>query len=94
MILGDIRGEVILAATISENQLQQLESIESLAILRGLQMCSHLGIQHLILESDCQVVVNELRGAAPSFYSLGNIFLDIQAFMATFQLCEISFYYR
>lgn len=73
-----------MAATIQENQLQQPENIECLAILQGLQMCSHFGIQNLLLESDCQLIFNELQSAAPSFLSLGNIFLDIQALMTTF----------
>lgn len=80
-----------MAALISENQLQQPESIESLAILGGLQMCSHLGIQNLILESNCQLVVNKLSGAAHSFSHLGNTFLDVQALMTPFRIVRSVF---
>lgn len=59
VILRNSMGEVIMAATIKENMVQQLKIIEFLAILRGLQLCLHLGFQNLIIESDYQLMVNE-----------------------------------
>lgn len=57
-------------------------------------MCSHLSIQNIILESDSQLVVNELECVARSLSFLGNIFFDIQPLMANFQHYEIVFFYR
>lgn len=54
-----------------------------------IQLCMHLGIFHLVIESDCQLVVKELQSAEVSYSHLGNLFQDIKALMASFQLCNI-----
>lgn len=46
-----------MAASMRENAVQNLEVIESLTILRGLQLCMHLDLPNLIIESDCHMVV-------------------------------------
>lgn len=80
-ILRDNMGNVIWAATIGENQINQLDIVECLG---SLQLCLHLGFPNLIIESNCQLVVNELSLEAPSSSDLGNLFLDIKALMANF----------
>lgn len=87
-------GNVIWVATIRENHINQLEIVECLAILRGLQLCLHLGFPNLLIDSDCQLVVNELQQETPSSSHLGNLYLDIKALMTNFQQCNIIFYYR
>lgn len=67
-------GEVIFAVSVCEINVQQPEIIESLAIIRGFQLCVRLGISQLIIESDCQFNVNELQGIKDSFSHLGNFF--------------------
>lgn len=52
-ILRNNMGNVIWVATIRENHINQLEIVECLAILRGLQLCLHLGFPNLLIESDC-----------------------------------------
>lgn len=51
-ILRDEQGNVIMAASKIENEVANLETIELLAIFRGLQLCAHLDFSGLTLESD------------------------------------------
>lgn len=85
---------VIWTATIREEQINQPEIVECLAILRSLQLCLHLGFLNLLIESDCQLVGNELNEETPSSSYLGNLFHDIKALMANFQQYNITFCYR
>lgn len=59
----DNRGDIMLVASIKEKQVQEPKTIQSLAILRGLQQCLHLGITNLIIESNCQLVVSEIQSS-------------------------------
>lgn len=90
-IVRDSKGEMILAASIKEQVLQDPKIVECLAILRGLQLCFHLGISCLSIESDCQLIVNQLQSSDCSSYFLGNILLDIKS---PFNRCNIQFIYR
>lgn len=56
-VLRDWKGNAIFAASISEQDVEDLATIESFAILRGLQHCLHQGISTLIMKNDCQLVV-------------------------------------
>lgn len=60
-ILENNKGETIIAASLLENEVPNLETIETLAILRGLQLCAHQGIPKVIVESDCVLVIKELQ---------------------------------
>lgn len=47
-----------------EWEVEQPEVIEFMAALRDLQLISHIVITHLVLESDCLLVVKELNEAS------------------------------
>lgn len=81
-------------ASIKERVLQEPETVECLAILRGLQLCIHLGISCLTVESDCQHVAHQLQTFDCSFSPLGNIKPDIRRPMNHFHSCNIQFAYR
>lgn len=83
-----------MAVSKKEKALVQPETIESLAILRGLQFCLQLGISNLIVELDCQSLVAELHNHQAPLSPLGNIFQDIKDLMGRFQLCSVHFAYR
>lgn len=83
-ILQNSDGDVLMATSMKERAIQNFEIVESLAILRGLSLCIHLGISQLIIESDWQFVVHALQDPTASYSPLGNIFEDIKAFMARF----------
>lgn len=48
-----------MVASINDEAIMNLETV---AILRSLQLCMHLEISHLIIECDSQVVVKKISG--------------------------------
>ncbi|KAF5444650.1 hypothetical protein F2P56_033768, partial [Juglans regia] len=61
VVLRDDVGKVILAASKVEFEVNTAEAIESLAIFRALQLCTSMGIQRLIMESDCLIAIQVLN---------------------------------
>lgn len=57
IVLRDANSEIVMAASKVENAVNDPKAIELLAILRGLQLCANMGIQKLIIKSDCLLVV-------------------------------------
>lgn len=51
-IIRSSHGEVLFATSIKEQDVQDSEIIETLAILHGLQLSMHLGVTHIIVEID------------------------------------------
>lgn len=67
--MRDSQGSTILAASLFEVNVHQLEAIESIAILRDLQLCLHQGIPNLSIESDCLLVFKAIMSLGePNFY--------------------------
>ncbi|KAG7960287.1 hypothetical protein I3843_10G116000 [Carya illinoinensis] len=56
-ILQDDMGSLVMALSRKELSIHVVEDIEALAALRGLQLISHMGISHLILEEDSLAMV-------------------------------------
>lgn len=81
IILQDSRGKPLFAASIDKILVAQPESIYALSILRGLQLYIHPGIFHLIVVSDCLLVVEDILNQEPSNLTFGNIILDIEELM-------------
>lgn len=94
VILRDCKNEILMAASIKEMTLFQLEIIECLAICRGLQQCILLGISHLVVESDCLSVVHQIQGAEEAYLPLGNIINEIWHLMSDFQNCIVQHRHR
>lgn len=67
------------------------EAIESIAILHGLQFCLQMGISNVMVELDCQVIVNDLRETQASLSPQGNILQEIRGLMGHFQTCNVQF---
>lgn len=80
-----------MATSIGERTLFQPETIECLAILRGLQQCIPLSILNLIVESDCHSIVQQIQGLVESFLPLGNIIKDIQKLVSMFRSYTVQF---
>lgn len=59
-IVRDHRGKALMVASIVKSNVANLESIETLVILKGLQLCMHQGISNLIIKSDCLLVVEKI----------------------------------
>lgn len=45
----------------------------------------HLGISHLIIESDCQVIINQILQNGIQTLDIGNLVLDIREWMEKLQ---------
>lgn len=90
IVLRDNLGDVLMIATnIRKKGLQDPETMECLAILRGIQLCLPFGIFNLVVESDCQIVILELQKLELSHSRLGNIIQDIKLLMNRFQYCVV-----
>lgn len=77
-ILRDQYGEVLLAASILENEVLNPETIECMAVLGGIQPCLNQGISRSIIECDCMLVVNELEKNEDSLSSWCNLVQEIR----------------
>lgn len=82
MTAREIRGQAIFAT--SKREVAQAESIESLSILRGLQLSTHQGFINIIIESDCLLVVNEICNVGPLNSIFENIIYGIKELMSHF----------
>lgn len=54
-------GKVVMVASKVEPEVEDPEAIELLAVFRGLQLCSTMGISNLLVESDCLLLVQSLQ---------------------------------
>lgn len=60
IILRNNKGDIIMEASLIENDVSNLETIETWAILRGLQLYAHQEISKIIEKSDCLTVIKKL----------------------------------
>lgn len=93
-ICRDHGGRVILVGSTMERNVGEPKTIEALVVLRSLQHCASQGITHLIMESDCYLLVEELNSSAAPTSKLGNIILDIRNLLAYFVNCQIQYVNR
>lgn len=66
IILRDSSGNVVLVANKKEEEVPDPSTIEILAMFRGLQICANIGIQNLILENDCLLMISEIQTSSDS----------------------------
>lgn len=94
MILRGEHGVTRLAACMADNGICKPESIELLAILKELQICSAMGINKLILESDYLLMVKEYLYGGSSLSELGIIVTEIKRIQAMFEDCKLQHVYK
>ncbi|KAF5463138.1 hypothetical protein F2P56_019077 [Juglans regia] len=90
VVLRDMCGVIVMVASKHEEDVDGAETIESIAVLRGLQLCLPLGIPKLILECDCMNVVRELQSTEASMASAGNVINDAKMLMGRFQEVRVQ----
>ncbi|CAI9773285.1 unnamed protein product [Fraxinus pennsylvanica] len=92
-VLRGQEGKVLMAASKGEREVANPETIEFLAVLRGLQFVLFMGISHLVLESDCLLVVSQLNDAESITLSpWGSIISDIRRLLLAFSdviICHV-----
>lgn len=74
----DLDATLCFAASIGIPCIQDLEIVDLLALLRGLQLCLAWGISHLLVESNCQLMVNACNSSTFQDSQLGNIIDEIR----------------
>lgn len=77
-------------ATSYPQTLIDLETIEALAILRGLQLCLHLEISNLKIKSDCLLLVEEILHQDNPSSVVRNLVLDIKELTSSIPSCSIQ----
>lgn len=93
-ILRDTRSNCVMTASIREGDAFNPMAVKAKTILRGLQLCMHLGLSHLIIESDCKIVVDSILQREDSMSEIGNLIYDIKEWMGNFQDCKIQFIHQ
>lgn len=94
IILRDHNGDIVLAGSGSETSILEPEHVEAAALLRGLQLCLNLGISHLMVESDCLFLVDEINKPVLTSASIRSLVLEIKELMQRFPRCSIHHYSR
>lgn len=82
LILRDANGETQMEASIPKEGICELAEVELVAIMRGLQLCACLGINKLILESDCLFMLQECMSNTISYTELGSLVIEIKNIQA------------
>lgn len=90
-LLKDWKEKVLLAVSINEQDVEDPATIEFLVILRGLQHCFYQGIPTLIVENDCQLVMQEVLQPGTPSLEVGNLLLDVKAIMSHFTSCNLQY---
>lgn len=83
-----------MAASICEYTSHNPEITQGLAMVRDIQLCLNLGIYHLIVESDCQLLVKKIQSQDESLSFGGNIIHDVKSLMTHFYTCSVHFSHR
>lgn len=87
-ILRDDCGSILLAVCNVVNGVCTVDMVEALAILKGLQFISHMGIQSLMVKSDSQIIVVTLNSSDVDLSAQGAILAYIKHLYSRFQVIE------
>lgn len=66
------------------------ETVECLAVFIGHQLYLNLGIHHLAIEFDCQILVKRLQSKEVSTSFARNITQDLKDMMTRFHVCFVN----
>lgn len=90
MVLLNKLGALCFAASLRIQEINKLEVVELMAILRGLQFCATWDIENLIIESDCLSMVQECNEEGSPNSRLGVIVKEIKNMRGHFGTCSIQ----
>ncbi|XP_042942655.1 uncharacterized protein LOC122276823 [Carya illinoinensis] len=94
MVLLNDKGEVLWATTKLEDEGINAEAIELLAIFRALQMCVGMGINKLVVESNCLMAVKVLNAEIECSALLNDLVREIKEVQTLYTKCQIQHVYR
>lgn len=75
-ILRDTKGNILFAASLVEHE-TLAQKLLSLAILKRIQLYLNQGIQNLVVESDCLLVVEEINKVDLTLLAWSNVVREI-----------------
>ncbi|XP_035540282.1 uncharacterized protein LOC108983774 [Juglans regia] len=90
VVVRDNKGKLVMAASKMGNEVDDPTTIELMALLRGLQLCVHLGFSKIVVESDCMLMVQELKDDQDSFSTNVNLIKEAKSLLQHFQEVEIQ----
>lgn len=90
MVLQDHTRSLCFKANVGIPKFHELEAIELLAIFRALHFFLKKSIIHLIVESDCHLMVQECNGDSPPTSRMGILVEEIRKLKAHFGSCDIT----
>lgn len=68
-----------------------MDTVEALAILRGLQLIFHMGIKHIIIESDSQTIINRKNLANMGLARQQALLSEIKNRFSVFEDCKFGY---
>ncbi|XP_057840849.1 uncharacterized protein LOC131050657 [Cryptomeria japonica] len=77
------------AGNLRDNTVTQ---VEGMALVWGLKMANSIGIKHLEIEGDSQIIIDSIKGNTSAGWRLEPILMDIRCFlvkMEDFTICHI-----
>ncbi|KAF5475196.1 hypothetical protein F2P56_007026 [Juglans regia] len=90
VVVRDENGQVVMTVSKSEHEVIEAESVELLAMFRGLQFSSQLGINKIILEIDNLLLVETLQASEESLSMLGNLISEVKNMLKQFQEHQVQ----
>lgn len=90
MALYNEAGNFCFVASLRIQDIHEMEVIELIAILRRLQLCATKDMEHLNVESDCLLMVQECNTTGPPSSRLGILVEEICKLRDCFRTCTIA----
>ncbi|XP_071721731.1 uncharacterized protein [Rutidosis leptorrhynchoides] len=92
--IKDHDGRVLCSRAIYTTAKGDIQGIEALAILVGLELASFCKVIHFCIESDASNVVKAINGQSFCFLSCCNVIDDARSLASSFDECNLSFVRR
>lgn len=90
LILRNEKGKTLLAASLPEEGIKSPKEVELIATLRGLQLCVGMGVQKLILESDCLFMLKECLSVNTPISEISSVVTDIKDLQSRYEDCQLQ----
>ncbi|XP_071724370.1 uncharacterized protein [Rutidosis leptorrhynchoides] len=94
VVLRDNKGCILISQAIHSTAIGDIQSIEALAILTGLELAKSYNLRILCIESDAQTLVKAINSQETCFFLCCNLDNDIRLLMSTFEACNLNFIRR
>lgn len=94
IIIRDHLGSVLECAALRKRAIDFVPTLEAMAIFYGLKLAVNRGADHIIVESDAEMLINNIKHGVPTCSVFGNFVDGILEFAAGFSSCSFVFQNR